>query len=319
MCMMVMGNSGVKYSGVRSGSDVEVAGEAYEQLLSQGVDPEYRKWLNMFVTITVQEISKQIMRRWMGKLHDMTQGERSKWHFLPALVTTVVLDLYVLLSAYFLYSLMRDSGCTTVLDNVLIPFFGTIPFVFIMGIIGPYGYIAHNTFGTGKRITQVLAEKAEEERIAAEEAAALKAAEKGKKGKKGNKQKKLDKQASKDKELIKQKSTDSESGDDPRKLSKKNSKDGMKNSKDGMKSSRDGMKSSQDGMKKSKDGMKKSQDGMKKSNDGQNKVRRHSHSARSSIRPVHFVHTVAGSSVLRWESAHFRPGVEEGHKAIFKG
>ena len=217
----------------------------------------------------------------------------------------MVLDLYVLLSAYFLYSLMRDSGCTTVLDNVLIPFFGTIPFVFIMGIIGPYGYIAHNTFGTGKRITQVLAEKAEEERIAAEEAAALKAAEKGKKGKKGNKQKKLDKQASKDKELIKQKSTDSESGDDPRKLSKKNSKDGMKNSKDGMKSSRDGMKSSQDGMKKSKD--------------GQNKVRRHSYSARSSIRPVHFVHTVAGSSVLRWESAHFRPGVEEGHKAIFKG
>lgn len=206
MCMLVLGNTSVKYQGMRSGSDVEVAGEAYEKMLSQnsgGLDPQYRKWLNMFVTITVQELSKQIMRRWMGRLHDMTSGERSKWHFVPSLITTVVLDVYVVVSSYFLYTLMRDSGCRTVLDNVLIPFISTIPFVFVMGIIGPYGYIAHNTFGTGKRIIEVIVEREEQKRTEAEAAEALEAAEKasGKKKKGKKKGKKMKKNRSIDNEL----------------------------------------------------------------------------------------------------------------------
>lgn len=56
---------------------------------------------------------------------------RSKWYFLPSLITTAVLDAFVLISIYFLVELMRKSGCTTVLENVVIPFIGTVPFVFL--------------------------------------------------------------------------------------------------------------------------------------------------------------------------------------------
>ena len=56
---------------------------------------------------------------------------RSKWYFLPSLVTTTVLDAFVLISGYFLFELLRHSGCTTVLENVVVPFIGTVPFVFL--------------------------------------------------------------------------------------------------------------------------------------------------------------------------------------------
>ena len=117
---------------------------------------------------------------------------RSKWYFLPSLVTTAVLDGFVLVSGYFLYDLLRSSACTTVRDNVVLPFIGTIPFVFLsksasdhcyhllafvstalckqvqlradlrrvfvsVGIVGPYGYIAHNTWGTGDWFPDVVA------------------------------------------------------------------------------------------------------------------------------------------------------------------
>ena len=61
---------------------------------------------------------------------------RSKWYFLPSLVTTVVLDAFVLISGYFLFELLRNSGCTTVLENVVIPFLGTVPFVFLSKCAG---------------------------------------------------------------------------------------------------------------------------------------------------------------------------------------
>lgn len=83
MCMMILGNGGVKYEGMRSGSDVEVAGEAYEKMISGNslasgklteglqMSDTARNVLNMFICITVQEFAKQIMRRWMAKLFEM--------------------------------------------------------------------------------------------------------------------------------------------------------------------------------------------------------------------------------------------------------
>ena len=47
------------------------------------------------------------------------------------------------------------TGCKTILVQVLIPFLGTVPFVLLMGVAGPYGYMAHNTFGAGIRITEI--------------------------------------------------------------------------------------------------------------------------------------------------------------------
>jgi hypothetical protein len=135
-----------------------VAGDAME------MSPTARIFLNMAICVTVQEISKQVIRRWMGKLHEMaSEGEglkeRSKWALVPSLVTTVVLDAYVLISMYFLYVLMKNSSCTVMRNSVLVPFVGTVPFVALMAVVSPYGYIAHNTFGTGQRIDQVLRDR----------------------------------------------------------------------------------------------------------------------------------------------------------------
>ena len=81
--------------------------------------------------------------------------------FLPSLITTSVLQLFVIASAYFMWVLMNESGCTTIQNRVLVPFIGTIPFTFLMGILGPYGYMAHNTWGTGMRITEVMTARKE--------------------------------------------------------------------------------------------------------------------------------------------------------------
>ena len=62
---------------------------------------------------------------------------RSKLMLLPSLITTVVLLAFVVLCGYFKYVLMKESGCSTIKDSVLIPFLGTIPFMFLMGIVGP--------------------------------------------------------------------------------------------------------------------------------------------------------------------------------------
>ena len=67
---------------------------------------------------------------------------RSKWYFLPSLVTTAVLDGFVLVSGFFLYELLRSSACTTVRDNVVLPFIGTLPFVFLSkGASGHYHHL----------------------------------------------------------------------------------------------------------------------------------------------------------------------------------
>ena len=46
--------------------------------------------------------------------------------FLPSLITTSVLQLFVIASAYFMWVLMNESGCTTIQNRVLLPFIGTI-------------------------------------------------------------------------------------------------------------------------------------------------------------------------------------------------
>lgn len=65
--LMVLGNSGVKYQGMRSGSGIEVAGEAYESALASMEEEDdwlggFRKPLNMFICVTFQELCKQIVR-----------------------------------------------------------------------------------------------------------------------------------------------------------------------------------------------------------------------------------------------------------------
>lgn len=66
--LMILGNTGVKYKGMRSGSGIEVAGEAYESALADMEEEQSADWLegirkplNMFICVTVQEICKQIV------------------------------------------------------------------------------------------------------------------------------------------------------------------------------------------------------------------------------------------------------------------
>ena len=65
--LMVLGNTGVKYQGLRQGSGIELAGEAYESAMADMGEEEdflgdYRKPFNMFVCVTFQEVCKQIVR-----------------------------------------------------------------------------------------------------------------------------------------------------------------------------------------------------------------------------------------------------------------
>ena len=64
-----------------SARPVEVAGEAYEQgmaELNSAIDHRWITLFHMFVCVTLQEIAKQLIRRWMGRLHELTSGERTK-------------------------------------------------------------------------------------------------------------------------------------------------------------------------------------------------------------------------------------------------
>ena len=65
--LMVLGNTGVKYQGMRQGSRIELAGEAYEAAMAEVGEQEdwlgeLRQPFSMFVCITLQEICKQIVR-----------------------------------------------------------------------------------------------------------------------------------------------------------------------------------------------------------------------------------------------------------------
>ena len=67
IALMVLGNTGVKYKGMRQGSGIELAGEAYESALADMEEQEdwlgdYRRPFNMFVCVTFQELCKQIVR-----------------------------------------------------------------------------------------------------------------------------------------------------------------------------------------------------------------------------------------------------------------
>ena len=84
---------------------------------------------------------------------------------LPSLVTTGLLNLFVLLSIWLMLSIMEESGCKAIQSQILIPFLGTVPFAFLMSIFGPYGYMAHNTWGTGVRFSRVLKARVEVEQL----------------------------------------------------------------------------------------------------------------------------------------------------------
>ena len=49
--------------------------------------------------------------------------------------------------------------------QVLIPFLATVPFVLLMGLCGPYGYMAHNTWGTGVRFSRIVKAREECEKL----------------------------------------------------------------------------------------------------------------------------------------------------------
>eukprot|EP01043_Picozoa_sp_COSAG02_P043655 COSAG02_NODE_3822_length_6184_cov_537.928219_5_plen_523_part_00 len=65
--LMVLGNTGVKYQGMRQGSGIELAGEAYESAMADMGEQDdwlgdFRKPFNMFICVTFQEFCKQIVR-----------------------------------------------------------------------------------------------------------------------------------------------------------------------------------------------------------------------------------------------------------------
>ena len=62
-------------------------------------------------------------------------------------------------------NIMKESGCKAIQSQVLIPFLGTVPFVFMMAVFGPYGYMAHNTWGRGVRFSRVVKARVEVERL----------------------------------------------------------------------------------------------------------------------------------------------------------
>ena len=69
--LMVLGNTGVKYQGMRQGSHIELVGEAYEAAMADVGEQEdwlgeFRHPFSMFVCVTLQEICKQIVRMERG-------------------------------------------------------------------------------------------------------------------------------------------------------------------------------------------------------------------------------------------------------------
>ena len=104
----------------------------------------------------------------MEKVQQLTAvkaEDRGACAMLPSFATTGVLNIFVLLALKLSMNIMKESGCKAIQSQVLIPFLGTVPFVFMMAAFGPYGYMAHNTWGRGVRFSRVVKARVEVERL----------------------------------------------------------------------------------------------------------------------------------------------------------
>ena len=60
----------------------------------------------------------------------------------------------------FIVVVMCEMSCSAFLYNVLVPYVGTFPVGTVLALVGPYGYLFHNSFGSGLTVEEKIAEMA---------------------------------------------------------------------------------------------------------------------------------------------------------------
>jgi hypothetical protein len=65
-----------------------------------------------------------------------------------------LLLVFICVGRLFFWVLLRESPCESVHRNIILPFITATPTSAAFAVIGPFGYIMHNTFGGNPRLNE---------------------------------------------------------------------------------------------------------------------------------------------------------------------
>ena len=74
-------------------------------------------------------------------------------------VTVAVTCLYLIVMAMFVGVVLTEVTCTAFVFNIIVPWISSFPLGFLLSLIGPYGYLFHNSFGSGKSVEDAAKEQ----------------------------------------------------------------------------------------------------------------------------------------------------------------
>jgi hypothetical protein len=130
------------------GIDVEAEAEAQAQ--------EHMGFLVVCLVTTIVVMLETFIHWVLKLIFGIVQKFKNIYNGM-GIVTIAVTSLYLVLMAVFIGVILTEVTCMAFVFNIIVPWVSSFPLGFLLSLVGPYGYLFHNSFGSGKSVPEAVA------------------------------------------------------------------------------------------------------------------------------------------------------------------
>ncbi len=109
--------------------------------------------------VTTVVVMVETLIHWVLKLVFGLVQQFKKIYNGLGVVTIAATSLYLVMMAIFVGAVLTEVTCTAFFYNIIVPWVSSFPLGAVLSLVGPYGYLFHNSFGSGKSVEDAAAEQ----------------------------------------------------------------------------------------------------------------------------------------------------------------
>ena len=102
--------------------------------------------------VTTIVVMVETLIHWLLKLVFGLVQQFKKIYNGLGVVTIAATSLYLVIMAIFIGAVLTEVTCTAFFFNIIVPWVSSFPLGAVLSLVGPYGYLFHNSFGSGKSV-----------------------------------------------------------------------------------------------------------------------------------------------------------------------
>ena len=102
--------------------------------------------------VTTIVVMVETLVHWLLKLVFGIVQQFKKIYTGLGVVTIAATSLYLVIMAIFIGAVLTEVTCAAFFYNIIVPWVSSFPLGAVLSLVGPYGYLFHNSFGSGKSV-----------------------------------------------------------------------------------------------------------------------------------------------------------------------